>query len=154
MGIVRMVLAFLRAPMVGRAELAAENVALRHDWRGSSDPSSTGIALLVSRGARMLAAISSCTPSVRLRIRLQAQDPQARSPVPTRYDLRQESYEVIPHVRLCAGGAGQPASLPRQSRSTHIGGQCHRGFAAAGLGGYGSFRIEGDGLCGDSQPLL
>jgi hypothetical protein len=30
MGIVRMVLAFLRALMVGRAELAAENVALRH----------------------------------------------------------------------------------------------------------------------------
>jgi hypothetical protein len=30
MDIVRMVLAFLRALMVGRAELAAENVALRH----------------------------------------------------------------------------------------------------------------------------
>ena len=27
--------------------------------------------------------------------------------------LRQEPYEVVPHVRICAGGAGQPASLPR-----------------------------------------
>jgi len=27
--------------------------------------------------------------------------------------LRQEPYEVIPQVRICAGDAGQPASLPR-----------------------------------------
>lgn len=30
-----------------------------------------------------------------------------------RHYLRQEPYEVIPHVRICAGGAGQPAFLPR-----------------------------------------
>jgi len=30
-----------------------------------------------------------------------------------RQDLRQEPYEVIRHVRICAGGAGQPAFLPR-----------------------------------------
>jgi len=32
---------------------------------------------------------------------------------PSRHHLRQEPYEVIPQVRICAGGAGQPASLPR-----------------------------------------
>ena len=30
-----------------------------------------------------------------------------------RHDLRQEPYAVVPHVRICAGGAGQPASLPQ-----------------------------------------
>ena len=30
-----------------------------------------------------------------------------------RHDLRQEPYAVMPRVRICAGGAGQPASLPR-----------------------------------------
>lgn len=29
-----------------------------------------------------------------------------------RYYLRQEPYEVVPHVRICAGGAGRPAFLP------------------------------------------
>ena len=33
-----------------------------------------------------------------------------------RQDPRQEPYEAIPHVRIRAGGVGQPASLPRQSR--------------------------------------
>ena len=27
--------------------------------------------------------------------------------------MRQEPYEVIPQVRICAGGAGQPAFLPQ-----------------------------------------
>jgi hypothetical protein len=30
-----------------------------------------------------------------------------------RQNLRQEPYEVIPHVRICAGGVGQPTFLPR-----------------------------------------
>jgi hypothetical protein len=30
-----------------------------------------------------------------------------------RHDLRQEPYAVIPPVRICAGGAGKPASLPQ-----------------------------------------
>ena len=30
-----------------------------------------------------------------------------------RHDLRQEPYAVMPHVRICAGGAGQPAFLPQ-----------------------------------------
>ena len=30
-----------------------------------------------------------------------------------RYYLRQEPYEVVLHVRICAGGAGRPAFLPR-----------------------------------------
>jgi len=30
-----------------------------------------------------------------------------------RYHLRQEPYAVVPHVRICGGGAGQPAFLPR-----------------------------------------
>lgn len=30
-----------------------------------------------------------------------------------RHDLRQEPYAVVPHVRICAGAAGQPASLPQ-----------------------------------------
>jgi len=33
--------------------------------------------------------------------------------LPCRYNLRQEPYAVVPHVRIWAGGAGQPASLPR-----------------------------------------
>jgi hypothetical protein len=32
------------------------------------------------------------------------------------FDPREEPYEVIPPVRICAGGAGQPASLPRRKR--------------------------------------
>jgi hypothetical protein len=31
----------------------------------------------------------------------------------SRYHPKQEPYEVIPQVRICAGGAGQPAFLPR-----------------------------------------
>jgi hypothetical protein len=31
----------------------------------------------------------------------------------SRHDPRQEPYAVIPHVRICAGGGGQPPSLPR-----------------------------------------
>ena len=31
---------------------------------------------------------------------------------PARYDLRQEPYEVIPHVRICTGDVGQPTFLP------------------------------------------
>jgi hypothetical protein len=31
------------------------------------------------------------------------------------HDPRQEPYAVIPHVRICAGDEGQPASLPRPS---------------------------------------
>ena len=34
-----------------------------------------------------------------------------------RHYLRQEPYAVVPHVRICAGGAGQPASLPRPFHS-------------------------------------
>jgi hypothetical protein len=34
---------------------------------------------------------------------------------PWRHYLRQEPYAVAPHVRIWAGGAGQPASLPRPS---------------------------------------
>jgi len=30
-----------------------------------------------------------------------------------RHDLRQEPYAVTLHVRICAGGGGQPPSLPR-----------------------------------------
>ena len=30
-----------------------------------------------------------------------------------RHDLRQEPYAGKPHVRICAGGDGQPSSLPR-----------------------------------------
>ena len=29
------------------------------------------------------------------------------------FDPRQEPYAVVPHVRICAGGGGQPPSLPR-----------------------------------------
>ena len=36
-----------------------------------------------------------------------------------RSDLRQEPYEVVPHVRIRAGGAGQPASLPRLPSVTY-----------------------------------
>jgi hypothetical protein len=32
---------------------------------------------------------------------------------PWRHHPKQEPYEVMPHVRIRAGGAGQPASLPR-----------------------------------------
>ena len=31
----------------------------------------------------------------------------------SRHDSRQEPYAVAPHVRICAGGGGQPPSLPR-----------------------------------------
>jgi hypothetical protein len=33
----------------------------------------------------------------------------------TASDPRQEPYAVVPHVRICAGGGGQPPSLPRLS---------------------------------------
>ena len=33
-------------------------------------------------------------------------------PAFVRYDLRQEPYEVVPHVRICAGGAGIKTSVP------------------------------------------
>ena len=33
-----------------------------------------------------------------------------------RQNLRQEPYEVIPHVRICAGGVGQPTFLPRPEK--------------------------------------
>jgi 2'-5' RNA ligase len=33
--------------------------------------------------------------------------------VKTRHNSRQEPYAVVPHVRICAGGAGKPAFLPR-----------------------------------------
>jgi hypothetical protein len=33
-----------------------------------------------------------------------------------RHQPRQEPDEVVPHVRIRAGGAGQPASLPRPSK--------------------------------------
>ena len=40
--------------------------------------------------------------------------------VANRYHPRQEPYGVILRVRICAGGAGQPASLPRSStKVTH-----------------------------------
>jgi hypothetical protein len=32
---------------------------------------------------------------------------------PSRHDLRQEPYAVVPHVRICAGGGEQSPSLPR-----------------------------------------
>jgi hypothetical protein len=35
-----------------------------------------------------------------------------------RQNLRQEPYEVIPHVRICAGGVGQPTFLPRPDLKT------------------------------------
>ena len=34
-----------------------------------------------------------------------------------RYDPRQEPYEVIPHVRICAGGRPKGRSLPRRLKS-------------------------------------
>ena len=34
-----------------------------------------------------------------------------------RYDPRQEPGAVVPHAGLCAGGAGEPASLPRPFKS-------------------------------------
>lgn len=37
----------------------------------------------------------------------------------SRPPLRQEPYAVIPQVRICAGGAGQPASLPRPLAPAH-----------------------------------
>jgi hypothetical protein len=33
----------------------------------------------------------------------------------SRYDSRQETYAVVPHVRICAGGGEQSLSLPRPS---------------------------------------
>ena len=35
-----------------------------------------------------------------------------RQATPARYDLRQEPYEVVPHVRICTGDVGQPTFLP------------------------------------------
>ncbi len=37
-----------------------------------------------------------------------------------RHDLRQEPYAVVPHVRICAGGGGQPPSLPRPPKRIFI----------------------------------
>ena len=48
-------------------------------------------------------------------MRLSGYERQTVIRLPCRYNLRQEPYAVVPHVRICAGGAGQPASLPRPS---------------------------------------
>ena len=37
-----------------------------------------------------------------------------------RHDLRQEPYAVMPHVRICAGGAGQPALLPQPAEQARL----------------------------------
>jgi hypothetical protein len=37
--------------------------------------------------------------------------PPVSLPTSDRHDLRQEPYAVAPHVRICGGGAGRPASL-------------------------------------------
>jgi|GEM_PF-3106314 len=41
-----------------------------------------------------------------------------------RYDLRQEPYEAVPHVRICAGDVGQAMFLPcpkiRRARRNEI----------------------------------
>jgi hypothetical protein len=39
-------------------------------------------------------------------------------PLPLPFDLRQEPSAVIPRAGICAGGAGQPASLPQTSMDT------------------------------------
>jgi hypothetical protein len=61
-------------------------------------------------------------PSHDLAAEVSTRDPvAARTPydasvsraTPTRYDPRQEPGAVVPHAGIWAGGAGQPASLPR-----------------------------------------
>jgi hypothetical protein len=42
--------------------------------------------------------------------------PSSSQRATVRQHLRQEPDAVVPHVRTCAGGAGQPASLPRRKR--------------------------------------
>ena len=47
--------------------------------------------------------------------------PSLSADTPSRHHLRQEPGAVVPHAGICAGGAGQPASLPRPKNITVYG---------------------------------
>ncbi len=75
---------------------------LRRRWREGSWP--RGICLSKTRSG--LRAGEACP------VRLSGYGRRTFS-APSRHHLRQEPSAVIPHARICAGGTGQPVSLPR-----------------------------------------